>query len=104
MTFDSMRDQVPRSTELDDLLQAADVSLQSAEAALRGRETRPAGELRAVQERLHAALTRDPDRFGGSDAAGAIDDASDRLANAVDTLLAGIRRNSRKIAAIPSMQ
>jgi hypothetical protein len=46
---------------------------------------------------------REPERFGGAETAGAIDDASDRLTNAIDTLLAGIRRNSEKIAAIPSM-
>jgi hypothetical protein len=57
-----------------------------------------------VQERLHRELMRDPDRFGGPGAAGAIDDASDRLANGVDTVLAGIRRNTGKIAAIASKQ
>jgi uncharacterized membrane protein YccC len=103
MTFDSVREQVGHPPELDELLRAADSALQSAAGVLRGRDVRPPGDLRALQERLHTALTREPDRFGGPETAGAVDDASDRLTNAIDTLLAGIRRNSAKIAAIPSM-
>jgi uncharacterized membrane protein YccC len=103
MTFDSVREHVGHAAELDELLRVADSALQTAAGVLRGRDVRPPGDLRAVQERLHSSVARDPDRFGGPETAGAIDDASDRLTNAIDTLLAGIRRNSDKIAAIPSM-
>jgi hypothetical protein len=102
MTLDSVRDDIRTSSEIAALLQNADGALLAAQEAVAGGTLRVPGSLRPVQERLHAALTREPDRFGGPGTAGAIDDASDRLANGVDTLVAGIRQNSEKIAAIPS--
>jgi uncharacterized membrane protein YccC len=105
MTLDSVRSQLGSAPVLADLLRSADGALQVAEESLRGAgDPRGSADVRPVQERLHRELMRDPDRFGGPGAAGAIDDASDRLANGVDTVLAGIRRNTGKIAAIASKQ
>lgn len=102
MTFDSVREQIGASSEVAALLHDADGALRAAEEALSGTAVRLPAGLRPVQEQLHAALMRDPDRFGGPATAGAIDDASDRLANGIDTLLAGIRRNGAPTAAIRS--
>jgi hypothetical protein len=41
---------------------------------------------------LHRVLRDDPARAGGIETAGALADASDRLANAVDTLASELRR------------
>jgi hypothetical protein len=44
-------------------------------------------------------LSREPGRAGGVEIAGALIDATDRLANALDTLLSEIRRQLSKAYA-----
>ena len=52
--------------------------------------------LRPLQEQVHAeALSADPSRAAASAIAGALIDASDRIANSLDTLAAEIRRQTR---------
>ena len=49
--------------------------------------------VRPSQEQLHEVLGAEPDRAGGDAVVGAIDDATARLADAVDTIVAEIRRH-----------
>jgi uncharacterized membrane protein YccC len=78
---------------LDELLHEAATALRACEEAL-PMSSAPRGvpPLRPAQERLHAVLAQDPARAGGIEVAGALADATDRLANAVDTLVSEIRR------------
>jgi uncharacterized membrane protein YccC len=80
--------------ELDDLLRAASEALAACETAVRiGSVPRGVPAVRPLQERLHAVLAADPARAGGAETAGALADATDRLANGVDTLAAELRRH-----------
>lgn len=102
MTIDSARVTAPPA-ELERLLHDAATALTACAAAVRsGRPVRGAPALRPVQEELHALLARDPDAVGGVGIAGAVDDATDRLANAIDTLVAEARRPAEEPAAIAS--
>jgi uncharacterized membrane protein YccC len=96
MTIDSLRPALRRggpAPELADLLAAADRALGRCEEALRSGVAPQAGDgLRGAQEKLFAALRADPQRFGSSTDAGALAEASDRLANSVDTLVDELRR------------
>jgi hypothetical protein len=79
------------------------VALVACEQAVRSSSApRGAPSLRAAQEELHAALTARPDRVGGVETAGALADASDRLANAVDTLASELRRQLGSRTAVTS--
>ena len=96
MTIDALRPALRRGgpvPELAELLAAADRALGGCEEALRSGVAPRAGDgLRGAQEHLFAALRADPQRFGGSADAGALAEASDRLANSVDTLVDELRR------------
>jgi uncharacterized membrane protein YccC len=107
MTIDSVRSQVQDAgglPELDDVLRAASEALTGCEQALRtGSAQRSAPAVRPAQERLHERLATAPERVGGLEVAGALADASDRLANGVDTLVAEIRRQRASRPAVPSV-
>ena len=96
MTIDSVRIAIQDAggpPELDELLHQADDVLGECERALRTSSApRGAPSLRETQERLHAVLVAHPERVGGLETAGALADASDRLANALDTLASELRR------------
>jgi uncharacterized membrane protein YccC len=96
MTIDSVRAAVygtGRLPELDEFLRDASAALRSCEdAVLSGAAPRPVPGLRTAQDRLRVALEADLTRAGGVDAAGALADATDRLANAIDTLISELRR------------
>ena len=103
MTIDGIRSALRRAgrlTELDELLGQADEALLACEQALRtGGPLHAVGSLRPQQERLFARLSVEPGRVGGVETAGALADATDRLANAVDTLVGVIRRQGAHPAA-----
>jgi uncharacterized membrane protein YccC len=106
MTIDSLRLAIQDAgglPELDELLHQADVALAACEAAVRTSSApRGAPTLRAAQEELHTVLTARAERVGGVETAGALADASDRLANAVDTLVSELRRQLGAPTAVPS--
>ena len=79
--------------ELAALLQGATRSLLWCSDLLRHRPL-PKGEvrMRPLQESLFAAVRADPERFGGAESAAVLGEASDRLANSVDTLVGELRR------------
>ena len=58
-------------------------------AARRRARCRPSAP---VQERCTEVIVADPSRVGGTAAAGALADASDRMANSLDTLISELRR------------
>jgi uncharacterized membrane protein YccC len=96
MTIDSVRatvHDVGGLPALDALLRQAASVLRVCEESLRSSlPPRGVPDLRPAQERLHPILRAEPARAGGVETAGALADASDRLANAVDTLVSEIRR------------
>ncbi len=97
MTIDALRPDLRRAggdqPELTALLDGASRSLQWCADLLR-HQPLPKGEvrLRPLQETLFAAIRSDPDRFGGAAAGDALAEATDRLANSVDTLMGELRR------------
>lgn len=100
MTIDGARVTEPPD-ELDRLLRTAEAALAACADGLRhGQAPKGAPVLRPVQEDLHRLLARCPDAVGGPAVAGGLDDATDRLANAVDTLAAEIRRPARETAPV----
>jgi hypothetical protein len=78
--------------ELDELLQQAAAVLQSAETAIRSGTAPRSASLRPAQEALAAAVERNRARFGSADVAAALLDATDRIANSLDTLVSELRR------------
>lgn len=110
MTIDSVRASMRASgtlPALEELLREAGDALGACEQAVRtGCPPRGLAPLRPVQERLHEVLRDEPARAGGIETAGALADASDRLANAVDTLASELRRQfaARADAAASAMR
>jgi uncharacterized membrane protein YccC len=106
MTIDSVSGAVRAAgglAPLDELLHQAGGALQACEDALRtSSPPRGVPALRPAQEELHELLSNDPARAGGIEIAGALTDASDRLANAVDTLVSEIRRQLGSRTAVTS--
>jgi uncharacterized membrane protein YccC len=96
LTVDAVRAAVHRAgaiTEFDAFTAAVAAVLSGCEQAVRsGHTSRRSGSLRDAADRLAAALVADPDRVGGLEIAGALVDASDRIANSLDTLVAELRR------------
>jgi uncharacterized membrane protein YccC len=97
LTVDAVRGTIHRRgpvPELAAFLAGAATALSVAEQAVRsGAAPRPAPKLRPLQEQLEAALTADAGRFGDDPAtAAALLDATDRITNSLDTLLAELRR------------
>lgn len=93
MTIDAVRTastSAGGAADLAALLRAASQALATAENALRtGTAPRAAPALRPLQDALHARLRAARDAVpGGLDSAGALADATDRLVNGIDTLLA----------------
>ena len=79
--------------ELDELMGLAALTLSIAEQAVRsGRPPRSTPDLRTAQRAVVAALAQRPERVGGADNAAALTDATDRVANSLDTLHAELRR------------
>jgi uncharacterized membrane protein YccC len=106
MTIDGLRASILDAgglPALDVLLDQAADGLRECSTALRtGTAPRGITSLRPAQERLHAVLAADPARAGGAETAGALADASDRLANAVDTLADELRRQLGSRVAVTS--
>jgi uncharacterized membrane protein YccC len=92
LTLDALRPELRRAApvpRLRTLLREADQALADAERALR--EARPAPRttgLRTLQSELAESVLADPASVGGDHTAGALVDATDRMTNSVDTLLA----------------
>ncbi|HEY7010767.1 MAG TPA: FUSC family protein [Jatrophihabitantaceae bacterium] len=105
MTIDSVRTAERALPTLEVLLREAAEALDACAQAVRtGTVPRGFTPLRPTQERLHRVLRDDPARAGGIETAGALADASDRLANAVDTLASELRRRfaTREARTAPS--
>jgi len=96
MTIDSVRATIHEAglpPRLQELLHAASDALAAAGDAVRiGTPPTGTSSLRPLQDALYAELRAAPERVGGAEVAGALADATDRLANAIDTLIAGLRR------------
>ena len=74
------------------LRHAADV-LTAAERAVRtGAPPAPEHQARHLQQALVTALAARPESVGGADVAAALDEATDRIANSLDTLVDELRR------------
>jgi uncharacterized membrane protein YccC len=83
----------PSRAELDELLRRSAELLAVCATAVRAASApRNVAALRPLQERLAEAIRADPARFGGAAVAGALLDASDRIANSLDTLVSELRR------------
>ena len=82
-------------SELDELLRLAGLEITAAEDALRTGE-RPHGspELRSAQSALVTVLKATPELAGGIESAGALVDASDRIANSLDTIVNELNRSA----------
>lgn len=97
MTIDSVRATVHSAgapAQFEQFLRAASTALGACEAAVRSSAPpRNVPALRPLQDRLNEVLRAAPERVGGAEVAGALADATDRLANAVDTLAAELRRH-----------
>ncbi|MCU1656547.1 MAG: hypothetical protein JWO57_1203 [Pseudonocardiales bacterium] len=79
--------------EFDELMRRAADALDRCERSVRtGTPPRPVPKLREAQEQLAAVLAEDPGRAGGVETASALLDASDRIANSLDTLVSELRR------------
>lgn len=104
LTVDAIRGAVHRPgpvPELDAFLAGAAAALSAAEQAVRsGVSPRPAPKLRPLQEQLAAVLTKDDDRFGDPSTTAALLDATDRVTNSLDTLLAELRRQLGRAANV----
>lgn len=96
LTVDAVRAPLHRAgrvPELDAFWPAVAGVLSGCEQAVRsGRPAHRSGSLRPAQETMAAALTSDPERVGGVEIAGVLVDASDRIVNSLDTLVAELRR------------
>jgi uncharacterized membrane protein YccC len=85
--------------ELDDLLRGAAQVLQASEDAIRtGTAPKPVS-LRAAQEELAASIARSGG-FGSPDVVAALPDATDRIANSLDTLVSELRRQLAPTGAV----
>jgi uncharacterized membrane protein YccC len=96
MAVDAVRVEVrdaAGTVELRDFVELVDEALAAARKAVINTEPPPqAAQLRAAQEALAAALEREPSRVGSPGTAALVIDASDRMTDALDTLLAELRR------------
>jgi uncharacterized membrane protein YccC len=91
MTLDTLRSATASTEELRELLRACSDALTACEHALStGTAPRAMPRLRELQEQVFAGLRERPDT--APDIAAALAEASDRLANGIDTLVAGLRR------------
>lgn len=79
--------------ELPEFFAAADDALTGVERSIE-RAAAPAQRpvLRQVQEQLADAITSHPERAGGADTAALVVDATDRMTDSLDTLIAELRR------------
>ena len=106
LTLDTLRPAIRDSGGnllLDEFLAAAAAVLSSCEQAVRiGRAPRAVAPLRPLQERLVAALAADDSGVGGAATAAALIDASDRITNSLDTLVAELRRQLAVDRAVDS--
>lgn len=82
-----------RLPQLSAFVLAAADALQMVQTALQGR-CAPVGRprLRPLQEQLSAAMLRAPELVGGEAVAATVADATDRITDSLDTLLAALRR------------
>jgi hypothetical protein len=87
-------------TEL--MRRSEDVLARCVEAIRAGRPPQHVPKLRPVQESFRPVAREQPDRVGGAEVAGALLDATDRVANSLDTLAAEVRRQLAQPAGIAS--
>ncbi|MDT4933538.1 MAG: hypothetical protein QOK11_1430, partial [Pseudonocardiales bacterium] len=96
LTIDALRPALREAgglPELDVLMRVAAEVLESCETAVRtGVAPRQSGRLREAQRALAEALTKEPQRAGSAETAAALIDATDRVANSLDTLVNELRR------------
>lgn len=90
--------------ELDQFLAAAGEALAAAERAVAEGALPPQPvRLRPEQEKLAAALEAAPDQVGGAPSAAVLLEASDRITDSLDTLLAELRRQRGSARREPVM-
>jgi uncharacterized membrane protein YccC len=103
LTIDALRPALREAgglPELDELMRLAAEVLESCETAVRtGVAPRQSGRLREAQRALAEALAKEPRRAGGAETAAALIDATDRVANSLDTLVNELRRQLAGSAA-----
>ncbi len=102
LSIDAVRVPVREAGGLPDLaafLAVAGESLEAArDAVLSGLPPAKVPDLRPRQEGLAALLAADPDRVGGVETAATLSEATDRVTNSLDTLLAELRRQRALIS------
>jgi hypothetical protein len=96
MTLDAVRGAVVQAggaAQLHGFLELADAALAGAhEAVVLRRAPQHLPKLRAAQEGLVAALEKRPDLVGGTEPTAVVIEATDRMTDSLDTLLAELRR------------
>ncbi len=91
MTMDTLRSSAHETPRLHEFLRACSQALAECERAVReGAPPRAIPRLRALQEQVFLELRAGQD--AAPETVAALADATDRLANAIDTLAAGLRR------------
>ncbi len=91
MTLDTLRPVTRETARLDEFLRACSQALSTCERAVREQTTpRAIPRLRPLQEQVLLELRAHPDTE--PDTVAALADATDRLADGIDTLVAGLRR------------
>ena len=100
MTLDALSGAAGTTRGLDELLRACSQALTACEQSLRtGVAPRGLPRLRELQEQVFTGLRARPE--AAPTAVAALADATDRLANAVDTLAAGPPRRPLPPTALP---
>jgi hypothetical protein len=96
LAMDTVRTTVLRAggtPELGVFMQLVDAALGAAHDAVVGaRPPQQVPRLRVAQEQMAAALDEQPESVGGSETAAVLVDASDRMTDSLNTLLAELRR------------
>ena len=96
LTVDALRPVLRESTASAEVAQllcrGADLLAKAERAVRTGEQPQTWPDLRGAQEGLAAVLAADPDRAGGPASVAAIVEASDRIADSLDTLADELRR------------
>ncbi len=100
LILDALRTSARNLPEVVEFLELAGRALDRAEHAVRATAPpRGVPKLRPAQQRLADALIAEPQRAGSAETSGALVEASDRIANSLDTLVSELHR---QLAARPS--